>query len=80
MLSTSRRAGGKKQVDYNGHPLYRFAFDAKAGQTKGQGVDGFGGRWYVMAPSGAAITASGKTAPAGGATPSSTPTPSPYGY
>lgn len=64
-LSTSRRADGTKQVVYNGHPLYRFAPDTKAGQTKGQGVNGFGALWYVVAPSGRAITASGASAPSG---------------
>jgi len=64
-LSTSRRADGTKQVVYNGHPLYRFAPDTKAGQTKGQGVNGFGALWYVVSPSGKAITASGASAPSG---------------
>ena len=64
-LSTSRRSDGTKQVVYNGHPLYRFAPDTKAGQTKGQGVNGFGALWYVVAPSGRAITASGASAPSG---------------
>jgi predicted lipoprotein with Yx(FWY)xxD motif len=76
MLSTSRRAGGAKQVVYHGHPLYHFAFDNKAGDTNGEGVFAFGARWYVVSASGKAIT------PAGAATPSptSTPTPTPYPY
>ena len=57
MLSTSRRRNGSRQVLYNGHPLYRFAPDTAAGQTKGQGVDAFGARWYVVSPSGRAILA-----------------------
>ena len=55
LLSTSARSGGPKQVTYDGHPLYRFAPDTAAGQTKGQGVDGFGALWWVVAPSGTAI-------------------------
>jgi predicted lipoprotein with Yx(FWY)xxD motif len=58
MLSTSRRGNGKRQVVYNGHPLYRYAFDSSPGETNGQGSTAFGGRWYVVAPSGKAITSS----------------------
>lgn len=36
-----------RQVLYNGHPLYRFASDAAAGDTKGEGV---GGVWHVVTP------------------------------
>jgi len=55
-LSTVRRAGGARQVDYAGHPLYRFSLDSGPGKTSGQGIEAFGGRWYVVAPSGRAIT------------------------
>jgi predicted lipoprotein with Yx(FWY)xxD motif len=57
-LSTSRRANGARQVLYKGHPLYRYAFDSAPGDTNGQGVLAFGAHWYVMAPSGKAITSS----------------------
>jgi predicted lipoprotein with Yx(FWY)xxD motif len=56
LLSTARRAGGARQVDYAGHPLYRFSLDSGPGKTAGQGIEAFGGRWYVVAPSGRAIT------------------------
>jgi predicted lipoprotein with Yx(FWY)xxD motif len=65
LLSTSKRAGGARQVVYAGHPLYRYEPDTAAGQTRGQGVDAFGARWYVLAPSGRAIT----KAPASSGTP-----------
>jgi len=42
-------------VTYNGHPLYYFVQDKAAGDAKGQGVNGFGGLWWVMSASGAAI-------------------------
>ena len=75
LLSTTRRAGGARQVDYAGHPLYRFSLDPGPGKTAGQGIEAFGGRWYVVAPSGRAIT---KTSPGGyGSAPSS---PSGGGY
>ena len=55
LLATIKR-GGKRQVTYNGHPLYRFVGDASAGDVNGQGFNAFGARWYVVAPSGSART------------------------
>ncbi|MGC5168831.1 COG4315 family predicted lipoprotein [Luteimicrobium sp. DT211] len=64
-LTTITRDDGSKQVAYDGHALYYFVKDAKAGDTTGQGVDGFGALWWVVAPSGSAITsmASGGSSP-----------------
>jgi predicted lipoprotein with Yx(FWY)xxD motif len=45
LLGTSRRSDGRRQVTYAGHPLYYFVQDTKAGQTNGEGLTGFGGRW-----------------------------------
>ena len=56
MLSTSTRTDGSKQVTYGGHPLYYFASDKAAGDTTGQGVNNFGGLWWLVAPNGTAIT------------------------
>ena len=42
---------GSGQVAYNHWPLYTFAGDARADQINGQGVFGFGGRWFVATPS-----------------------------
>lgn len=50
-LSTLKRKDGSSQVVYNGWPLYYYAPDSK-GTTKGEGVDGFGAEWYVLAPAG----------------------------
>jgi predicted lipoprotein with Yx(FWY)xxD motif len=55
LLGTTRRSNGTMQVTYAGHPLYRFALDTKAGQTKGEGLKKFGAEWYVVAPSGKKI-------------------------
>jgi predicted lipoprotein with Yx(FWY)xxD motif len=55
-LGTITRSDASKQVTYNGHPLYYFAGDSGAGTTSGQGSDGFGAKWWLVAPSGAAIT------------------------
>ena len=58
MVGTITRSDGSKQVTYGGHPLYYFAGDSSAGDTRGQGINGFGAKWWVVAPSGAAITQS----------------------
>jgi len=60
LVGTTVRTDHTTEVTYNGHPLYTFADDAQPGQTNGQGVNAFGGAWYVVSPSGNAIT----TAPA----------------
>ncbi len=52
LLGTTKRADGKTQVTYNGHPLYRFSQDSKPGDTLGQGVSAFGAKWYAVAVSG----------------------------
>ena len=51
-VGTIRRRDGKPQVTYNRHPLYRFVGDTKPGQTNGQGIVAFGGRWTVVSPAG----------------------------
>lgn len=55
-LGTTTRSDGTEQVTYKGHPLYYFIADRSAGSTKGEGSDGFGADWWLVAPSGAAIT------------------------
>jgi predicted lipoprotein with Yx(FWY)xxD motif len=55
LLGTTTRTDGKVEVTYAGHPLYYFLNDKKVGDTTGQGVNGFGGLWWVLAPSGLAI-------------------------
>jgi len=56
LLGTTTRTDGKVEVTYAGHPLYYFVQDKAPGDTKGQGINGFGGLWWVLGPSGAAIT------------------------
>jgi predicted lipoprotein with Yx(FWY)xxD motif len=56
LLGTTTRTDGKIEVTYAGHPLYYFIQDKAVGDTTGQGVNGFGGLWWVMSPAGAAIT------------------------
>lgn len=56
-LTTITRSDGTKQVVYNGHPLYYFAGDTGAGTVTGQGSSSFGAKWWLVTPSGVAITA-----------------------
>jgi len=51
LLGTTKRSNGT-QVTYNGHPLYTFFQDTKAGQTNGEGSTAFGAAWYVMGTNG----------------------------
>jgi predicted lipoprotein with Yx(FWY)xxD motif len=51
-LGTTERSDGKTEVTYDGHPLYYYVGDTKAGDTTGQGLDLFGAEWNVLTPAG----------------------------
>ena len=70
-LGTITRSDGTKQVTYVGHPLYYFAGDTGTGQASGQGSDSFGAKWWLVAPSGASITAASVSAGSAPAAPAS---------
>ena len=55
LLGTITRDDGSTQVTYNGWPLYLFEEDTAAGDTNGQGIDEFGGLWFLVSPAGEAI-------------------------
>ncbi|HEX4930942.1 MAG TPA: hypothetical protein VFV62_09545 [Gaiellaceae bacterium] len=61
LLGRTRRSNGSMQVTYNRHPLYTFALDKQAGQTKGQGSLASGGRWWAVSARGTAIVKSPTT-------------------
>jgi predicted lipoprotein with Yx(FWY)xxD motif len=82
-LATITRSDGTKQVTYDGHPLYYFAGDTGPGMDNGQGVNGFGALWWLVAPSGASLT--GNVTVSGGSGGGTAPSSSPssgggYGY
>ncbi|MFI6862830.1 hypothetical protein ACIBKZ_23545 [Streptomyces sp. NPDC050421] len=56
LLGTTTRDDGRKEITYNGHPLYRYAGDTNAGDTNGQGANAFGAAWYVLDTAGNKIT------------------------
>ena len=55
LLGTTKRKDGTLEVMYGGHPLYYFVTDRKPGQTTGQGVNQFGGPWWVLSAAGKEI-------------------------
>jgi len=61
LLGTTRRADGRLQVTYHHHPLYRFSGDTNSGLTSGQGLDDFGGKWWVVSPAGEKIASTTAT-------------------
>jgi predicted lipoprotein with Yx(FWY)xxD motif len=56
LLKSMERADGTRQLTYDGHPLYTFSGDSKAGDLTGQDSDAFGAHWYAVSPQGSAIT------------------------
>jgi predicted lipoprotein with Yx(FWY)xxD motif len=64
LLATAKRKDGRLQVVYAGHPLYFFSGDSRAGQTSGEGIEHFGGRWYAVSAAGKKVV----KAAAGGTT------------
>lgn len=59
LLGVTKRADGRQQVTYAGHPLYAYAGDSAAGQTGGQGLDQFGAKWFVVSPRGTEVESQG---------------------
>jgi predicted lipoprotein with Yx(FWY)xxD motif len=55
LLGTTKRPDGSREVTYAGQPLYTFAGDTRAGQTTGEGSNGFGAPWWVVSPAGMAL-------------------------
>ena len=55
-LGTVPRSQGAKEITYKGHPLYYYVQDTAPNMLKGQGSNNFGATWWLVAPSGAAIT------------------------
>jgi predicted lipoprotein with Yx(FWY)xxD motif len=51
LVGTTKRKDGTVQLTYDGHPLYTFSDDGQ-GETNGQGVEAFGGKWFALRRSG----------------------------
>jgi predicted lipoprotein with Yx(FWY)xxD motif len=55
LLGVTKRANGRRQLTYAGHPLYTFVGDKKPGQTTGEGLTDFGAAWDAVAANGRPI-------------------------
>ncbi len=56
-LGTITRSDGRRQITYNGHPLYLYVGDKKPGEVTGQGVTAFGAPWFALSAAGSQISA-----------------------
>jgi predicted lipoprotein with Yx(FWY)xxD motif len=54
-VGTTKRKDGRVQGTLNGHPLYYYVDERRAGQILCQDVFEFGGTWLIVSPSGKAI-------------------------
>lgn len=59
LIGTTKRSDGTMQATYNGHPLYLFSGDSKAGDTKGEGLSDWGGLWFALGATGESVSGSG---------------------
>ena len=64
--TTTGRSDGQPELTYNGHPLYRFEGDHKPGDTSGQGLTAFGGKWYAVSANGDQASATTSSTSSGG--------------
>jgi predicted lipoprotein with Yx(FWY)xxD motif len=69
-LGILRRHGGLLQVTLRGLPLYRFSKDHAKGETNGEGIESFGGKWHAVT----AATNPSSTTPTTPSAPPATPT------
>jgi predicted lipoprotein with Yx(FWY)xxD motif len=65
LISTTMRSDGKSQLVYNGHPVYLYTGDHKAGDTTGQGIVAFGGGWFALSGAGDQVTSPAPTSGGG---------------
>jgi predicted lipoprotein with Yx(FWY)xxD motif len=52
LIGTVRRRDGRRQITYNGWPLYYYIGERSPGIILCQNVDEFGGLWLVVRPNG----------------------------
>ena len=70
MVGSTATPSGPMTATVAGHPVYTFAQDHAPGDVNGEGLQEFGGTWYAVSASGAAVQPGGSTS---SSTPSRTP-------
>ena len=55
LIGTTRRRDGRRQLTYNGWPLYYYIDDTEPGEVSCQNVAEFGGLWLIVRPKGGLV-------------------------
>jgi predicted lipoprotein with Yx(FWY)xxD motif len=55
LVGVTRRADGRLQATYAGHPVYYYIRDNESGEVLCQAVEEFGGFWYIQRASGKVV-------------------------
>jgi predicted lipoprotein with Yx(FWY)xxD motif len=71
LLGVTKATSGASMLTAGGSPLYTYSGDSAPGDTHGEGIEAYGGKWYAVSPSGVAVKGSL------GSAPSSAPAPAP---
>jgi len=56
LIGTIKFRGGRRQITYDGNPLYTYVQDTKPAQTSNINIFQFGGRWPAVGAGGKLIT------------------------
>jgi predicted lipoprotein with Yx(FWY)xxD motif len=62
-VGSTATPSGTMTATVAGHPVYTFSGDQGPGDVNGEGLQDFGGVWYAVSPSGAAVTAAASSSP-----------------
>ena len=62
-LGVTKATNGASMLTAGGLPLYTYSGDSGPGDTHGEGIEAFGGKWYAVSPSGVAVKGSVGSAP-----------------
>ena len=56
LLGTVKLSDGETYPTYNGWLMYEYTGDTGPAQSRGQGIQSFGGTWYALGASGGIVT------------------------